>query len=434
MLVLSGNLRSSPRARGVTALLALATMLVAACGQSSASDHPSSITVLVTSSPSETAMKALAPGFTKETGIAVNFVEVPYAEVATKLLLAAKANQSTYDVSQFDSGFLAALAAGGALTPLDGFLKNTPAYDVKDFPQKVLDYTKYNGVPYGLNLSTEPYILWYRTDLFSKLNLQPPTTWEDYLANAKALQAAGYSGSDSAYGPAASASKWAEAVYLHGGRILDPTTNKPLLTTPTVVDATKYYLSLLPYTPKSAVNGGGNEMNTAFIQTDAGQEVNATGYYSIMANPASSKVVGKFAAALPPQDNSGPYPPATLLFGWLIGIPKTSQHKQAAEQFLTYVLGKGQVQAFVNAGAPPPARKSTVSNAAIQQQLPYLPVLLQAADIGEHVPYIPEMSQILTIISKHINAMASGQEQVEPGLSAANQEITDLLTQSGRIK
>lgn len=438
-MVTRGFVRSATW-RTAVALLVIAGIVAAACAPqsgtapSASAKDPASITVLVTSSPSATALQALAPAFTKQTGIAVKFVEVPYAEVAPKLLLAAKANESTYDVSQFDSSFMAGLAAGGALLPLDSFLKDTPAYDVSDFPQKVLDYAKFEGVTYGLNLSTEPYVLWYRTDLFSQLKLKPPTNSAEYLANAIALKGAGYFGSDSAYGPAFAWSKWAEAVYLRGGRFLDPNTNQPRLTAPDVIESTKYYMSLVPFTPKSAVNGGGNDMNTAFIQTEVGQEINATGYYSIMADPKTSKVVGKFDAALAPREKIGPYDPLTLMFGWLIGVSKTSQYPEAAKKFLNYVLAKAQVSAFVDAGAPPPARKSTVANPAILKTLPYLPTLLAASDVGEHAPYIPEMAQIGPLISKHINAMATGQETVEAGLAAANVEVTKVLTDAGRIK
>src|SRR5215203_1679284 len=47
------------------------------------------ITVAVSSSPSATALRKMAPGFEKQTGVMVKFVELPYEQLASKVLLAA---------------------------------------------------------------------------------------------------------------------------------------------------------------------------------------------------------------------------------------------------------------------------------------------------------------------------------------------------------
>ena len=127
-------------------------------------------------------------------------------------------------------------------------------------------------------------------------------------------------------------------------------------------------------------------MTTAFVQSDVGQEINATGYYSIMADPKQSKVPGKFAAALPPGPSASQR--ATLLFGWLIGVGRQSKAQQTAWKFLEYALGKNSSAKLISEGAPPPARTSLVTDPAAKKALPYLSTLVAAAKVGQHLPYI----------------------------------------------
>ena len=61
-------------------------------------------------------------------------------------------------------------------------LYQSTAYDINDFVKPLQDYGKYNGATYGLDLSTEPFLLWYRTDIYNKLGLKIPTTWDEQKA------------------------------------------------------------------------------------------------------------------------------------------------------------------------------------------------------------------------------------------------------------
>jgi len=389
------------------------------------------ITVAVSSSPSATALRAIGDQFTKDTGITVEFADIPYAQIAPKVLLQAKDNPSAYDVIQFDSPMLAPLVAGGALAKLDDRINASTEYDNADFPAQVQEYASYQGTRYGLPLSTEPYILWYRTDLLDQAGLKVPTTYDEMIANAEKLTANGVYGSDSGFGAEIGAYYWLEAVYNFGGKLFDPDTCTPTLDSPEAKAATEAYAKLLPFTPPSAVNGGGNEMTTAFIQGLAAQEINATGYYSIMADPAQSKVVDKFKAALVPAANGVQQ---TLLFGWLIGQAANSANPDLAWKFLEYAMGKTNASKLIELGAPPPARLSLLNDPNATTKLPYLPVLIEAAKQGTHLPYVPTMSQIITALSIELNKLGAGQVTVDQLLANANAQVKSIFDDAGGCK
>jgi ABC-type glycerol-3-phosphate transport system substrate-binding protein len=400
-------MEQSGRAGGLKVLSALVAAVVVTVGIGACSaggGGKDEITVAVSSSPSATAMEALAPAFTKQTGIKVNFVNLPYAQLAAKVLLSSRERGHGYDVIQFDSPMLSSLANGGALADIGSEATASASYDYADIPAQVQQYAKYHGTTYALPLSTEPYVLWYNTKLFTRLGLKPPTTWSQYAGNAAKLSGAGLYGNDSGFGSQLGAYYWLETIYLYGGSLFQGSSCVPDLTSPAARAATSTYLSLLGKTPATAVNGGGNEMTTAFTQGNVGQMVNATGYYSIMADPSQSKIPGQFAAALPPT--AGPQG-HTLLFGWLIGVGKNSSAPSSAWKFLQFALAKNNTSTFIAKGAPPAARTSLLSDPAATKELPYLPTLIGAAKIGVHLPYITQMPQIITTLSQLLSQAAT---------------------------
>jgi ABC-type glycerol-3-phosphate transport system substrate-binding protein len=365
----------------------------------------------------------MAPEFEKQTGVKVKFVDVPYADLAAKVLLDAKKPKGSYDVIQYDSPMLAPLVGGGALADVGARATGSTPYDIGDFPDQVREYAQYDGKMYGLPLSTEPYVLWYNTDLFSKLGLKPSADWPGYQANAQKLKASGAYGNDSGFGSEIGGYYWLESVYLNGGTLLKSGSCKPALDSPAALSATQTYLSMLDTTPATAVNGGGNEMTTAFTQGNVGQMINATGYYSIMADPKQSKITGKFAAAVPPLGPQG----RTLLFGWLIGVGAKSQSPDNAWKFLEFALGKDNQKAFIAEGAPPPARQSLLSDPTATQQLPYLQTLIDAAKVGEHLPYLTQMPEIITALSAALSDAATKHQSAQQLVRTANEKVGSIL-------
>lgn len=416
--------RSSLRVAGG----ALAGVVVlAACGGSNddtgGGGEADVISVAISSSPSSDALQAVAKDFEDETGVTVEFVDIPYDQLASQILLGARQPDQGFDIVQFDSPMLASLAEAGALADVSDRVESSEAYDGADFPDQVSEYAQYAGTSYGIPLSTEPYVLWYRSDLFDQLSLEPTPTWDAYAGNARALQASGVDGNGSGFGAQIGGYYWLESIYLHGGSLLEPGTCTPSLDSPQALAATETYLDLLDTTPATAVNGGGNEMTTAFAQGEVGQQINATGYWSTINDPAQSKVVDGFGMALPPMTDDG----STLLFGWLIGIGAQSEAQDTAWEFLEYALGKDATGRLIEEGAPPPARQSLLDDEAVLDELPYLPTLIEAAGRGDHLPYITQMPEIITALSVALSEAAAGGTDAQSLVATAQADVESIM-------
>ncbi len=188
-----------------------------------------------------------------------------------------------------------------------------------------------------------------RSDLYEELGLQPATTWDEYLANAKAIKDAGKgAGTIMGFGPNVSW-WWMTLVWSFGGTIYDDQLN-PTVNTPEAVKATEYLKSLLDVAPDGAVSANGDDVTAKFISQDIGSMVQYSGYYGSMQDPATNKYLGKIATAKMPSGGAD----ITHLAGWNIGIPADSKNADKAWQFLEFVLGKSNAKAYL-ASAPRPS-------------------------------------------------------------------------------
>ncbi|WP_344056092.1 ABC transporter substrate-binding protein, partial [Microbacterium lacus] len=340
------------RIHSAVALAAAAALALTACtadesgneagapGVPQSEEEVTKLTVLVTDSPSATFLKEAGAEYTASTGIDVEFVSVPNAQLPTKMILAGQANQATFDIAQFDALTMPTIVPSGALQPLDTFIDADEAYDIDDFPDALQEYSKYEDVTYGVPLSTEPFVNFYRTDLFEELGLELPTTWEEVNEQAAEFSDAGYYGYCGYWGPALSARAYTERLYSSGGRLLDPETNEPLLSTDFAKQVMEDYVALAPFSPESTYSSGQTGATTAFTQLDCAQMVAPSGWYGVLADPTSSNVADTFSAGLPPMSDGGDFEPKHILYGWLAGVSAQSPHQQGAWDFLSFALGK----------------------------------------------------------------------------------------------
>lgn len=392
------------------------------------------INVFVTVSPSSDALKAMAPAFTAKTGIQVNFITVPTGDIVTKLLLACQTKSSTNDVVQYDSQHLTALASAGCLDEVGLRAVASGEYQDSRIAGQLKAYGTFNGKRLGLPLSTEPYILWYRKDLYAKLGLKVPKTWTQYASNAKKCDDAGYYGSAIPYGPAAAAYRIGAMIHNYGGAFFNSSTFQPTFDSAEAKAAIKMAMDLVYTTPASVISGGGAVAVQAMQELDVCQMLNATGWYSILGSEKQSpKVYDKLALADAPHMNGSK---ETFLFGWLIGINQYSSQKTNAWKFLEYMLGKTNAETFLNSGAPPSGRTlvSTSQKALLAKVAPYTDVMNTANKSAIPLYRVPEITEIMDVVNRGLNAMATKQITFDAGIAKLNADVKAIFVKSGKLK
>ncbi|MFN8829287.1 MAG: ABC transporter substrate-binding protein [Labrys sp. (in: a-proteobacteria)] len=133
--------------------------------------------------------------FTQMTGAKIEVAEVPFAELFQKIQTDWSTGTNSIDVGVFAAGWGVELAAAGLLEDLTPYVEK----DTKLDPQDIAPYFREFGQKIGgktmlLMVDGDFQMVYYRKDVLDKAGLQPPKTWEDYLAIAKAVHGQDYNG------------------------------------------------------------------------------------------------------------------------------------------------------------------------------------------------------------------------------------------------
>jgi multiple sugar transport system substrate-binding protein len=127
--------------------------------------------------------------FGELTGATVNVVDVPFGDLYQKILQDFSSGTNSYDVVVFAPQWMGDYVAGGFLEELDARVKSDTALDWEDIGPFFRDFSAtYEGKLYTIPLDGDFQMVYYRTDIAADLGLKAPTTWEEYIAFAKAVQ------------------------------------------------------------------------------------------------------------------------------------------------------------------------------------------------------------------------------------------------------
>jgi raffinose/stachyose/melibiose transport system substrate-binding protein len=263
----------------------------------------------------------------------------PYKATEYNTILATGLTQAGGpDVMQLRSyGGVQPLIEAGNLKPLDGVVKG-----LANFDKSALDGSrgKKDGKVYGVPLEMATFQIYYNKELFSKYDLQPPTTWDQMIAAAKALKGHGIT-------PFAAAGKdtWLLPLYKEAfaaSRYGGPEFEKKVLdgsakfTDPDYVAALDVVKELKPYFPKDQMGLAETDVQTLF----------ATGKAAMI--PEGSFALAPIKAIKSDLDlgvfNAPPAPGAVvdhpLQVGWVdasYGMSAKTKHPKEAQELLEWM-------------------------------------------------------------------------------------------------
>ncbi len=129
--------------------------------------------------------------FEEETGVKVNFEQIPWANRDQKILTALVANNGP-DVFYAIPDQMPQYADEGMLLELDPYLEDL---DMDDFVDTALVSTTWKDKLYGLPILQEAYTFFYNVDIVKDIGEDPenlPKTWEEFDEWAKKAKDKGY--------------------------------------------------------------------------------------------------------------------------------------------------------------------------------------------------------------------------------------------------
>ncbi len=126
--------------------------------------------------------------FSEMTGATINVVTVPFADLYQKILNDFATGTNSYDVIVFAPQWMGDYIEPGYLEDLTDRVQADPDLQWDDIGPFFRDFSAtYNGRIYTIPLDGDFQMVYYRTDIAKDLGLDPPKTWDDYIAFAKAV-------------------------------------------------------------------------------------------------------------------------------------------------------------------------------------------------------------------------------------------------------
>jgi multiple sugar transport system substrate-binding protein len=270
--------------------------------------------------------------------VEINYQVVPVDTWAQKLK-AAQAAGSSPDVATTNYGSIAAGVAQGQFADLDGLL---PASTFADVKSNVKSFITVGSKHYAYPMLVEPStVLYYRTDLVKAAGLdptKPPKTWADLITWATKLTQGNVKGMTIASTPLdLQWSSWGLQLNACGHFPINTDWSKALSTDPCYGKLLEFYKTLyqtglIPQQPKV-----GYADATPYGEGDVAMMADGSWAVGQLKNDFPA-MVSKTAVAPFPSINGDQTKPTATLGGWSLTVDGKSKNKQAAADFIHYLL------------------------------------------------------------------------------------------------
>jgi multiple sugar transport system substrate-binding protein len=368
--------------------------------------------------------------------IQINYVSLPYNQTRTQLLRA-MTNQTPVDLASVDQIWLGEFAQKGLLTDLTNYVMKWGR--ASDWYQTNFAGGVYKGKVYGIWTWTDARGLWYWKDLLNKAGVDPNSlkTWDGYIASAKklddVLKNQGTQGTI-LFNTTYSQDMWYPYLWMQGGDILvqkdgHPTKGTywyPVYNSSAGVRALEFI--------KKQINAGikpqGGNVEQAFFDRKVAVMLMGTwipGQFTPEQRQAFAQQVGFIPMFPIPK---GINQSSTMMGGWELSIPKTSQNKDLAWELISIMEEPEIVTPWLKLFVFLPTQKNIGSGpqlAYLNQTFPYYDESISMVPIGHSRPSLPEYPQIADHIRQAIDDVQFGFKEPKQALDNAAAKSAKLL-------
>ncbi|MFF0269110.1 ABC transporter substrate-binding protein [Kribbella sp. NPDC004536] len=296
-----------------------------------------------------------------------------------------------------------------------------------------VETAKYRDKLYGVPITSDGGLLYYRKDLLTKAGVStPPATWADMLTDCQKVAALPEAKGMSCY--AGQFEKYegltvnfSEAINSAGGVIVDKD-GKPNVNTPEAKAGLEELVNGFKTgaIPKEAITYKEEESRRAFQDGKLLFLRNWPYVYSLAnKTDGSSKVAGKFAVA-PLPGKTGPG--VSSLGGHDYAISAFAKNKATAVDFINFMASEARQKANLEATSQAPTWASLYDDAALQKQFPYLSPLKASILGAQPRPKVVKYGDVTAAIQAAAYGALSGTVAPDKALADLQTKLQSLIT------
>ncbi|PZQ96123.1 MAG: hypothetical protein DI533_16920 [Cereibacter sphaeroides] len=392
-------------------------------------------------------MQRTVPAFTELTGAEVAIEGFGYDALHDRQLLNCTQKDSSVDILVMDGIWMGEFVEAGCLEPLEERIAaEEDSFAWEDFTATGAAQASWDGQRYCAPIGIYYGLLFYRTDLFEKAGMQPPKTMEELKAAAKFFTnnpdypgVYGYAMNNQR--GAAAGQQYFEWIFSAGGSPwasnqigaadayadLTPTMNDKAS-----VDLVQFFRDMTKFGPPGVESYAWDERATGFANGSLAMINDWSVRAQIANDPATSKIAGRFAAALMPSNEGGKT--VSPVGGWVMCMNANSTQKDAAWDFIKWFSSPSVHEQYVLEGGPP-SRVSSLESEAVRAKFPWTVQLTEAAADAwaEGRPRHSLTFQLIDTVGVEVNKAIIGEKTPQQAMDDANAAVTEMLRQGGLL-
>lgn len=414
------------------------------------------LTIATVNNPDMKTMEGFTSVFEEaHPGITLEWVVLPENELRARVTTDVATGAASFDIVTVGTYEVPIWGANEWIESIDDLAAAHPDhvqadYDFDDLLPAVKSGLSVDGNLHAVPFYGESSFMMYNKRLFDEAGLEMPEqpTWEQVREFACAI----HDPDNGVYGIALRGLPgWGEVMAplttvanTHGARWFDEEW-MPQLNSPEWNAAVSFYASLVQECGPPGVTGNGfTESLTLMSQGQAAMWVDATVAAGFLASSDAGPDIAHALAPIGPVAKGNAW-----LWSWSLAIPSTSEHKEAALDFVTWATSKDYIELVASengwASIPPGTRISTYERQEYLDAAPFAELVLKSmlsADptdsTRDPVPYtgvqfvaIPEFQGIGTDVSQFIAEALAGNISVEDALEKAQAATLEAVEDAG---
>jgi len=415
--------------RAALAAAMTATVLAGCASASTDEPEPGPLTMLLPAGTVADSMQPIVDEFSESTGIDVNAIVLPVNDMRSRQVLSLNQKSSELDVIMLDDSWVAEVR--NHLLPLDMITES----DLDGYLPSVVEAFKTDGTLWALPSYMSTRTIFYRTDILEEAGLEPPRTFDELRATAKALTTGPQYGFVFPLGNSETyVNSWATFAYNAGmeGLLNDSNTEAAFndeggLAALELLDGIFKDGSM----PPDSIQYGMEQVATAMYEGQAAMGMLSTPFVERLSDPANTQFAGKFRMMPMPQAE-GVTGDSYITAGFGFSLSKYGEHQDEALELLRFINEK-----FLHPG--PDADASVITNPASEDAFAS-PALAEVFVDGqdeliEHMmteattrPHVSQWGEIVTVLGTEMQKVFLGQQSAKDALTKSEEQVNEALS------
>jgi multiple sugar transport system substrate-binding protein len=370
--------------------------------------------------------------------IQIEYDDFPYRDTRNQILDRLSNGNNSVDIVSVDQIWLGEFAEKGLLRNLTAQFEKWGG--ISDLYGSIIDGCIYNNTAYGLWLWTDVRGIWYWKDMLQEAGVDPESlrTWDGYISAAvKLINFFGDRVVQGVHlvGAPHDPDMWYPYLWMLGGEILElreghPTKGAywfPSYNSSEGVRAMEFLKQQVDagIKPQKEHNWGAEFANRTFA-------VMLEGSWMLSAFPRESfptleQQVG-FIPMFPVPNQTTQT--STMMGGWELAIPSTSQNSDLAWELITIVAEPQILSPFLQQYGYLPTQYTLgegPSSQPLKESVPYFEEMVSMIPYGESRPSIPEYPEVAGDVNQAIQQVYNGSALPEEALDMAAAKSADKL-------